>query len=543
MSYSLPSGTKLGDGYEIRGVLGSGGFGITYQAWDVEFHRLVAIKEYFPFDLAIRASGSDSVVSRDAGTKDDLAKGMVQFVEEGRTLAKFADDRIVRATNFVKANDTVYMVMEYQEGRSLSEFLAEQKRPLSEQEVLNIFVPIMQALEKVHRASILHRDLKPDNIYIRNDGAPLLLDFGAARQKVLGKSRSLTSMLSPGYAPLEQYHARGNQGPWTDIYALGATMYFCATGKKPENVTARVGASNAGIPDPMPPAVQAGAQLYSETLLSTIDWMLELNERQRPQSLSEVLTRLSGIGSQPESGGVPGAVQTRIAPANVLQKNEINPTKTEIYEYKSSDAAQHSSGRKKPVVLIAAVGLLVVLLAGIGFTQWSKWADTPKNAERQLLPEETPGEVARVNSEQEETARLAEEKRQKEEATRLAVEQRRKAEAARIAEEQRQKEETARLAEEKRQEVEEASWRMAEGVNTRASYRAYLGKYGAGKYAKAARTRIGKIEKAKADRLAEEERRLEEEKRQQQESARLTEQQRKKEETKRLAGEKKQKDE
>ena len=114
--YSLPSGTKLGDDYEIREVLGSGGFGITYKAWEVQFHRMVAIKEYFPFDLAVRSSGSTEVVPRDTSTEDDFAKGMAQFVEEGRTLAKFADEHIVRATNFVNANGTVYMVMEYQEG-------------------------------------------------------------------------------------------------------------------------------------------------------------------------------------------------------------------------------------------------------------------------------------------------------------------------------------------------------------------------------------------------------------------------------------------
>ena len=201
-NHILKPGTKIGDTFEIQELLGSGGFGITYKAWDTEFERVVAIKEYFPFDLAERSGDDDTVVPRDPSKKGDFEDGLNRFVEEGRTLAKFADERIVRATRFINVNGTAYMVMEYQEGCSLSTFLADNDGPLSERQLLNIFVPIMQGLAKVHRANILHRDLKPDNIYIRTDGTPLLLDFGAARQKVVGKTRSLTSMLSPGYAPL-----------------------------------------------------------------------------------------------------------------------------------------------------------------------------------------------------------------------------------------------------------------------------------------------------------------------------------------------------
>jgi serine/threonine protein kinase len=528
--YSLPSGTKLGENYEIRGLLGSGGFGITYEAWDVEFQRVVAIKEYFPFDLTIRLPGSNMVVPRDDGTKGDFEKGMAQFVEEGRTLAKFADNTIVRATNFVKMNDTVYMVMEYQEGSSLSKFLTEQEGPLSEEQILNIFVPVMQALEKVHRAEILHRDLKPDNIYIRNDGTPVLLDFGAARQKVVGKTRSLTSMLSPGYAPLEQYHTRGNQGPWTDIYALGATMYYCTTGKKPEDVTARMGASHTGTPDPMPLATLVARGMYSEKLLSTIDWMLRLNERDRPQSLVEVLDRLEEIESKPGAKVVLSPVQTEVVTSNIRREGVSSEAKTKKLNIESVGAVRPSRKSRKSIALYSLLGLIVVVLAGLGFIQWSKRDDQVTNVERKILPEETPSEAAPVSTDREEATRLAEEQRQKQEAARLAEEQRQKQEAARLAEQQRQKQEAARLAEQQRQKQEAA--RSAEEQRQKQA---------------AARSAEEQRQKQAAARLAEEQRqkqaaaRSAEEQRQKQAAARSAEEQRQKQEAARLAEEQRQK--
>jgi serine/threonine protein kinase len=277
---ALPRGFQLFE-YQIESVLGKpGGFGITYLATDTHLRQSVAIKEYLPTDFAIR-EGVSTVYVRSSSYEDSFDWGLKCFIEEARTLAKFNHPNIVRVSRFFEAHGTAYMVMEYQKGQSLTDYL-KQQRILTEDELLAIVIPLLDGLTEIHLAGFLHRDIKPNNIYIREDKTPVLLDFGSARYAVGQKSRSVTSIVTPGYAPLEQYDNEiSDQGPWTDIYALGAVMYCAISGEAPPAATRRV------MKDPMIPAVQIGKGKYDNNLLQAIDWSLQLSEEDRPRTVEQ----------------------------------------------------------------------------------------------------------------------------------------------------------------------------------------------------------------------------------------------------------------
>ncbi|MEW8437159.1 MAG: serine/threonine-protein kinase, partial [Candidatus Thiodiazotropha taylori] len=279
--HALPEGSVL-DQYEIRGVLGAGGFGITYLGWDQRLERKVAIKEYLPNDLALRKRDGISVIAKSGSDNENFSYGMDRFLSEARTLAKFKEPNIIGVANFLQANGTAYMVMDYEEGEPLSALL-ERESTLDEATLKNLMIPILDGLRAVHREQFLHRDIKPGNIYLRSEGSPVLLDFGAARQALGEHSRSMTGIVTAGYAPFEQYSSRGKQGPWTDLYAIGATMYRAISGHPPVESSERVAAVGEGDPDPLVPATEVGKGRYSEPLLSSIDWMLNLAAKDRPQ--------------------------------------------------------------------------------------------------------------------------------------------------------------------------------------------------------------------------------------------------------------------
>jgi len=277
---ALPQGFGLLE-YQIESVLGKpGGFGITYLATDTHLRQSVAIKEYLPSDFAVR-EGRNTVYVRSASYEESFQWGLKCFIDEARVLAKFKHPGIVRVLRFFEANGTAYMVMEYQKGCSLTDYL-KQRRILTEEELLAIVLPLLDGLQELHLAGFLHRDIKPNNIYIRSDETPILLDFGSARFAVGQKSRSVTSIVTPGYAPLEQYDNEiKDQGPWTDIYALGAVMYCTINGEAPPAATRRV------MKDPMIPAVKIGKGKYRKSLLQAIDWALQLSEEDRPQTVEQ----------------------------------------------------------------------------------------------------------------------------------------------------------------------------------------------------------------------------------------------------------------
>jgi len=263
--------------YRIEKMLGGGGFGITYLAQDINLQLPVAIKEYFPGELAVRAADL-SVHVRSGENRGQFQWGLERFLDEARALASFRHPNIVRVLRYFKENGTAYIVMEYESGDPLKRWLAKQPA-LDQQALLKIIYPLMDGLEAVHKVNFLHRDIKPDNIYIRADGTPVLLDFGAARR--LTGNQDMTNIVSPGFAPFEQYHSKGHQGPWTDIYSLGAVMYWMTTGHKPMESASRV------REDSMPKAADtASAVVFGAPLLRAIDWAMTPNETQRPQDVA-----------------------------------------------------------------------------------------------------------------------------------------------------------------------------------------------------------------------------------------------------------------
>ncbi len=236
---ALPAGTVLAGQYTVNKVLGQGGFGITYQATDYKTGGKVAVKEFFPDTLAYREM--TKVISYPGERTENYEYGKEGFLQEAKTLAEFIGcENIVRIHSYFEENGTAYFVMEYIEGISFDQYLKEKGGKISCSDAKRILIPVMDALAIVHSKGIVHRDVTPDNIYITNDGTVKLLDFGAARYSLGDKSRSLDVILKHGFAPKEQYTRRGKQGPFTDVYSLGATFYFALTGRRPPDSVDRL---------------------------------------------------------------------------------------------------------------------------------------------------------------------------------------------------------------------------------------------------------------------------------------------------------------
>jgi serine/threonine protein kinase len=292
---ALPINYRL-ENYQIQNILGDGGFGITYLAKDTQLNILVAIKEYFPSELTVRETQNYTVQPKSKKEVDNFAYGLERFLKEAQTIAQFKHHNIVRVLRFFQALNTAYIVMEYERGENLACFL--KKGKTATQEELMAFLPgLLEGLETVHNAGYLHRDIKPANIYLRQtDHSPLLIDFGAARYDLGSRSRSITTIVTPGYAPFEQYQSEGSQqGAWTDIYSTAAVLYRFISGKVPIESTKRVAAMMRNKPDPLTPAVQIGQGQYSESFLKAIDWALKINEQKRPQNVGEWREKLLGF--------------------------------------------------------------------------------------------------------------------------------------------------------------------------------------------------------------------------------------------------------
>ena len=295
---ALPEGTRLQE-FELRRFLGAGGFGIAYLGWNTELDIPVAIKEYLPSDCAVRERGL-SVVPKSADDEAMYKWGLARFLEEAQVLARFNHRSIVQIYRFFRAHGTGYIAMEYVEGWTFSDWLAS-RDPLTERELRAILLPLLDGLEEVHRSGVVHRDIKPGNLIMRaQDDSPVLLDFGAARQTVMAKSRSVTAVLTPGYAPVEQYSEKGEQGPWTDIYALGALCYRALTGKVPEESLNRI------LEDTLEPLAKICRERGSPEFLRAVDWALQVRREDRPQNLREWRTVLEGGQMPKKSGGQKG---------------------------------------------------------------------------------------------------------------------------------------------------------------------------------------------------------------------------------------------
>jgi len=358
---ALPAGYKL-HWYEILSVLGHGGFGITYRARDTNLDHVVAIKEFLPGDLAVRTQ--DSAVHPVSEDEDTFRWGLDRFIREARTLVKFKHPNIVTVYSVFEANGTAYMVMEYERGLNIEQ-LMKAGVTLVEEELLGVLHPLLDGLELVHEHGFIHRDIKPENVLLRKDGSPVLIDFGSARESLEIESRGLTTLVTPGYAPFEQYQ-RGDdpdkQGPWTDVYSMAATAYRVIAGEAPVDALARVNAVLDKTEDPLPPAIEVGAGHYSRKLLEAIDKGLAFEVRARPQSVSEWRDMLPAGGRLPD----------------VRSVAESEMAWVEWESMKSSRASQSLSGADAPrdrrlgaPWIVWGVGAALSLAVALWW--WSGW--------------------------------------------------------------------------------------------------------------------------------------------------------------------------
>ncbi len=293
---ALPEGTRLHN-YTLERVLGAGGFGITYMARESITERAVAIKEYLPSSLAVRERDGMTVQPVSETTRSDYEWGLTRFRQEAKLLLGLRHNNIVPSLNYFEANGTAYLVMEYQEGQTLSQLTAGAVS-LEESEVREFLEPLLDGVEAVHKAGLLHRDIKPDNIFIRNDGTPVLIDFGSARQALGHHSQSLTAVVTDGYAPFEQYERGGDQGPWTDIYAIGAVLFRALVGHRPPTSTKRLSAQYKGAPDPAAQGFATLRQRVSKQLARAIEGALMVTAEDRPQSIADFRALLADTGAR-----------------------------------------------------------------------------------------------------------------------------------------------------------------------------------------------------------------------------------------------------
>jgi serine/threonine protein kinase len=345
----LPAGTRFGE-LEIVRVVGVGGFGIVYLARDHSLERDVALKEYMPSSLASRGVGPQITV-RSGSFAETYAIGLRSFVNEARLLARFDHPSLVKVYRFWEANATAYMVMPYLPGQTLREARRAMTQPPSEAWVRGVIDPILGALDLLHREGVFHRDIAPDNIVLRSDGRPVLLDFGAARHVISDRTQSLTAILKPSYAPIEQYAemVQLRQGPWTDLYALGAVIHFLLFGAPPSPATARAVHDDAlDLELRKVPGVSA-------RFLAVLAWMLAVRPQARPQNVAALRAALEGRSPIPavarQDVTVPGDTSLLPVNAEFQRTQRADPTAFPATQvdatYKPKPAADaHSS---KPV--------------------------------------------------------------------------------------------------------------------------------------------------------------------------------------------------
>jgi len=289
---SLPPGTQV-DCYSVIRLIGSGGFSLIYLAEDTDSGDQVVIKEYAPKKLATRDS-SLSVQIANPKHRDAFNNGRKLFYQEAKALATLRHPNIVNVRNFFLANNTAYLVMDYEHGKNLGTYIKRRQGGLSSNLLMTVFPAVLDALSLIHREGQLHLDIKPSNIHLRPGGNPLLLDFGAVHQFATTRSNQSSQVVTPGFSPIEQYYSSGYVGPWSDVYAIGATMRACIEGKPPPSAIER------HAHDKMKPAVQAFRRKYPLQLLELIDWAMEVDPLLRPQNAGTLLEALSRGEGRPD---------------------------------------------------------------------------------------------------------------------------------------------------------------------------------------------------------------------------------------------------
>ena len=335
--YCLRKGTRLIGRYTIEGVLGQGGFGITYLGMDELHKKKVAIKEFFPQGIVTRnIEYEDTVTVTLVGEKENYDKGKERFLKEAQTMAMFSKDKgIVKALDFFEINNTAYIVMEYLEGVTLKQYLRENKR-IDAEDLVELLVPLIEALDEIHSQGLIHRDISPDNIMVLPDGRIKLMDFGAARDYTEFGEKSLSIVLKPGYAPPEQYQTHGVQGPWTDIYALCATMYKCITGENPPDAIDRL------VDDHLKKISALGISVSPQIEKAIIKGM-SVAAKDRYQNVGDFCEDLYGgyeENSEPEAEE--SQAEPVVAEANVETKMDMLTEETPQSKYLTTEAVQES---------------------------------------------------------------------------------------------------------------------------------------------------------------------------------------------------------
>lgn len=350
----LPIGTRLAD-FEITGIIGEGGFGVVYLAFDHSLQRTVAIKEYMPGALAGRGADK-SVILRSQRNQETFESGLKGFINEARLLAQFDHPALIKVYRFWEQNNTGYMVMRYYEGQTLKDVIKSDPALVTEVWLKSILKPILEALDALYKMQILHRDISPDNIMIQKNGEAVLLDFGAARQVIGDMTQALTVILKPGYAPIEQYadDVSMKQGPWTDIYALSAVVYSAIVKKTPPTSVARM------IKDPIEPLQGRVHVGFSSEFLSAIDRGLSVKPEDRPQSI-EAFRELLQLDSSTSVQAAALSVSTGSIPdSSKLIENLSEPVAIAL-----SGSDVHSQLLRRANKKALKVDSRVLLIAGI----------------------------------------------------------------------------------------------------------------------------------------------------------------------------------
>lgn len=318
----LPEDTQIGV-YEIKDASKIGTFDITYRAWNHHLKGRVKIQEFFPHDFAIRTSDGLGVEPKSPNDKENFEYGLKVFLDQGEILTQIEHPNLAAAENILQINGTAYLIMDYQDGMPLSR-LAQSSASFAETELKFILVSILHALQKVHEHGIVHGGIQPATIFLGKDGEPLLTDFAAARLAIAAHTDKLAGELAAGYAPAEQYERANEPGPATDFYALGATMYYCITHNQPVAAQSRIMALSKSEPDPMASLSGSPGTPYSTELLQAINWMLQPEYNDRPQSAIEILALLKSE----HTNGQPGSITSRQeaiddAHSNPVAKNHV----------------------------------------------------------------------------------------------------------------------------------------------------------------------------------------------------------------------------
>ena len=435
---ALKLGAILNGRYIVGRVLGQGGYGITYIAQDDRTRGRVAIKEYFPEELAGRGSDGCAVLPHSGERFDNFVYGKGLFLEEAKTLATFiGNEHIVRVHSYFEENGTAYFTMEYVDGLPLDKYMAERGGRLSVEEASRLLLPLMEALEQVHARGLIHRDIAPDNIIVEKSGAAKLIDFGAARYSTGEKSKSLDVVIKHGFAPYEQYMRRGRQGPWTDVYAMAATFYYAITGKVPPDAVDRMDEDTVVSPAARGVRISPGAE-------DVLFRALEVSARNRYQSMADFHRDLrAAVAEQLREERERAKREADFQAAVALMNSGDLPSLRE------AEAVFSALGSFRDAARLAAV--------------CAERAEAIEAAERERKRRE---EAERVRREKEEAERKAREeaeraRKEKEERERLAREEAARVKQENLARERKAREEAEQAKKEKAERERQAKQEAA----------------------------------------------------------------------------------